>query len=119
MTASEIILLRTGKSGEKVNKYIELSEQEVRSYLHLPALEPLDKYVIAVADIAIVMMEKDDFYQNNPNGGVTVKGESFSEGGVSTSKTYLAGSEALSYFNDAIQDILKGLDATAKRVRFI
>ena len=114
MTAAEIIQIRTGKTGSKVNSYITMSEMQVRNYLHLSVNASLENYQFAIADIAIFLMDKDE-YSADPSSSF-VKSESFSEGGVSSSVTY---SDKLDYYDRCIEAVLKGLDVTARKIKFM
>ncbi len=119
MTAAEIIALRTGKTiDEKIEGYITLGEIQVRNYLNLSDNDPLTKHQFAIADIAMFLMNKDE-YTTELSDGSFLKSESFSEGGVSSSVTYEAGSDRLSYYDRCIQAVLEGLDVTARKIKFM
>lgn len=110
MTAIEIVMRRTGMSQEDAEFYVAMAEARIRSYLHLGDEADLSSYVFATADIAVLYYQKD---QSNMNLSKSYgwNSESFTEGGVSTSHNLMNGATVQSTYDNAINDVLIGLDS--------
>lgn len=110
MTASEILINRYGMDPEKAELYASMAEQELREYLNYGADDSLARFASTVATAAALMFKKDEAVAaGSASGSVPVKSESFSEGGVSVSKTYLAGGDLYSYYDDAVARAFDGV----------
>ena len=111
MTASEILVNRYGLSPEDAALYSQIAEQELREYLNYTSEESMDRFASTVASIASLHFKKDKAIASASAGAgaVPVKSESFSEGGVSVSKTYLAGGDLYTYYDDAVAKVLDGV----------
>lgn len=114
MTASEILVARYDMNAETAALYAGIAEQELRTFLNYEEEEDLGRFATTVASIAASYRAKDLAVRSGASAdSVPVKSESFSEGGVSVSKTYLAGGDLYTYYDDAIA---KDLDSV-KRYR--
>lgn len=109
MTATEIVIRRTGMSQVDAEFYVAMAEARVRAYLNLEDGADLSSYTFAIADIGVLYWQKDQSVSNlSKSYGYST--ESFSEGGVSTSHGLMNGATVQSTYDTAINDILAGLD---------
>lgn len=103
MTAQEIFVQRTGTEVDKACFYTKLAESAVREYLCYEEGDDISKFSTTTADVAVLYYQRDTQVQTL-GSSAAVKSESFSEGAVSASKTYLtAGDLYASYDAQAAQ----------------
>lgn len=117
-SAITIVMKRTAITEEDASYYVELAEARVRLYLNLDANTDVEKYVFAISDIATLLYQIDASTKQTANS-IGFKSESFSEGGVSVSKSGLTGAEVREQYEAAIQDVLSNLDGNIGKVRFL
>lgn len=122
MTATEMVIKRTGMSAEDATYYVEMAERRVCEYLGLDYEDPttdLSPYTFGIADIATLYYQKDQSSLALA-GSYGYSSESFSEGAVRKSKTNWTGSYVYSTYDDAINRVLAGLQTNGVVVvRFI
>ena len=110
MSAIDIVKRRTGMSDDDAQFYCELAEAKVRAYLRLKNDADLSQYLPGIAEIAQVYWSQDQATANRTASGTYgVQSESFSEGGVSTSRTLIDGSKSVTDSDTAITRILESL----------
>lgn len=103
MTAQEIVKLRTGATDEEATAYVAFAEDKVREYLRYGSEESLDRFTPTVAEVACGLILGDKARASTAGA---LKSQSFSEGGVSKSETYLTGGEAQASYGQQITDVL-------------
>lgn len=100
MTASEIFQIRTGESK---SEYIAMAEQLVREYLNYNADDSVDSFAFTIADVAVILWQKDSDMADMASAPVGVKSESFSEGAVSAKTDYLTLAEVETSYDSKVQ----------------
>ena len=108
MTAVEIIVLRTGMTAEKATQYAALAEQKVREYLRYDTGEDVSRFASTVADVAVLYNQRDTQVSSLGSASL-LKSASFSEGGVSESKTYLTAGELFESYDARADKVLDGI----------
>ena len=108
MTAVEIIVLRTGMTAEKATQYAALAEQKVREYLRYDTDEDVSRFASTVADVAVLYYQRDTQVAALGTASL-LKSASFSEGGVSESKTYLTAGELFEVYEARADKVLDGI----------
>lgn len=98
-----IIKLRTGIDDEAAGIYKELAEETIRTYLNYNSDESISRFTLTIISIACSMVERDVKLEESESG---LKGESFSEGGVSVSKTYQTQQDYKGYYDSVIESDL-------------
>ena len=122
MTAKEIIKIRTDIQDDVAARYVKLAENRVRAYLRYNEFEDVAQFSDAVARIALYLYYEDA--ETKAASESNVESESFSEGGVSTSRTYTTqaqtstrnGYEAL--INGVLEDLTQYIKGN-RRIRFL
>lgn len=112
MTAIEIYEKKTGDI-ESSDLYVTLAESTIREYLGYTDDKPIDRFAVSIAKVAEYMKKKADAEEKATTAAASLcgaKSESFSEGGVSVSKTYESVSEVLKSYDDMITSVLAGLN---------
>jgi hypothetical protein len=122
MTAKEIFKTRTGIQDDVAARYVKLAENRVRAYLRYNEFEDVAQFSDAVARIALYMYYED--VEAKAANESNVASESFSEGGVSTSRTYntQAQTSTRSGYETLIDGVLEDLTQYIKgnrSVRFL
>ena len=121
MSATDIVTRRTGMSAEDAGFYVELAEAKVRAYLHLQTGANLPPGIETdIAEIASLMWQQDQASASATTSKLYgVQSESFSEGGVSTSRTLIDGATSSTRYGDQIEAILRRIAAGGRpEVRF-
>lgn len=118
MTAEQIVEKRTGMSQEDAGAYVDIAEAKVRTYLGLDDEADLTPYTFQIAEIAVLYWQWDSSVQNSAHL-LGMKSQSFSEGGVSESKSGMTGAEIQTQYEDAIRGVLEGLDGNVGKVVFL
>ena len=118
MTAQEILKHRLSITDEELKYYISLAEMRVRNYLNLDSEADLTSYAIQIADIATLYYQKDTS-NKNAQTSLGYESVSFSEGGVSESHKAMTGASVNDKYDNAILDVLYGLDNLKGTVMFL
>ncbi len=83
-----------------LNEYLNDAEQEIKLFLNIPEDEELEtRFVSSQIQLASIYYKKDT--------GKNVKSESYSEGVVSESTTYLIGADYDGMCNDVLQKLAR------------
>lgn len=115
MTSADIVKKRSTMPEDSVDFYVSLAESMVRQYLGLDDTADISPYSVQIADIAILLWQKDES-NKNISSSLGYQSESFSEGNVSTSHTLMTGASIGSSYDESIDYILSGLTSGGKVV---
>ena len=107
MTAQEIFAQRTGTEVDKASFYTGLAESKVREYLCYGDEDDLSKFSTTTADVAVLYYQRDAQVQTL--GSAPLKSESFTEGAVSQSKTYLTAGDIYASYDAQAESVLSGI----------
>lgn len=107
MTATEIVMKRTGVAEDEASYYVELAVLRICKFLKVEEIAIQD-YLFPVVDIATLLYQMDNSVKNSKSH-LGYETNSFSEGGVSVSKKGMTGSDIRSKYDDAINDVLNDL----------
>ena len=118
MDAQTLIIKRTGMSSEDAAFYEEYAETAIRAKLNMEDGADLSKYLFQIVDLAVLYWQRDTATQNS-SASLGYESVSHSEGSVSESVKSMQGSVLYSTYNDAINDLLNGLDNPNGMVRFL
>lgn len=125
MTAYEIVSFQTGLTdAATVKNLIKMAEMRIREYLGYDETDDLSGLTASIADIATTLYWKAELTQGGiasaQAGEQPVKSESFSEGGVSVSKTYEGLMDQAQVFENLIANKLAEIKVKQKgRIRFL
>ena len=110
MTAKEIFILRTHTTEEEAESYIGMAELKAREYLRYGDEESLTAFASTIADVAVLYYQRDAQVSALTNTAATgVKSESFSEGAVSASKSYLTAGDLFEMYDNRTDKVLDGI----------
>ena len=98
--------------------YVKMAETKIRSYLKLVDDADLSQYLLSVVDLAILYYQKDKSIQH-VSDTAGFKSESFSEGGVSESRSGMTSADINIQYDNAIADLLSQLDSDLGTVIFL
>ena len=94
MTAIDIIKHNTGLNDDLSAYYAEIAEMQIRTYLNYSDTDDIDKFKANIAALATIFYNSEKNMNNlTEQNSIGIKSESFSEGAVSVSKTYLNSAE--------------------------
>lgn len=115
----EIVKRRTSMSDDDAVFYTDMASSRIASYLDIAAdfvAESAD-YTFAIADIATLYYQLDNSIKNTA-GSLGLASESFSEGSVSESHSYIDSSTITTDYDARILDVLNNISNKGK-VRFL
>lgn len=118
MTATEIVIKRTGMTQEDAEFYVEMAEEKVRAYLNLDPDADLTPYVYQISDIATLYWQKDQSISQT-KWSLGYGRETFQEGSVKHTIATMTGSVIFSTYDEAVINVLQTLDGTDGMVEFL